>query len=199
MPEPTEPLALEATALRYAARTLTPDEATAFESRLAGDQLAREALAEAVRLSAAALGQESPSPDRSFRSLVRDRLRPGWLARRVYRGHPFAWAAAGATAVAAAALIAVQLSDAPPAPAENATATLPHEAPPVALFPAPAKHDEPLAADHPIADEDMRRTAEIWAELSTPDHVEKSHDDEAKLQERLKNLRPNSAFDSREP
>ncbi|MBX9580133.1 MAG: hypothetical protein K2X87_07470, partial [Gemmataceae bacterium] len=59
MPEPTaDPLALEALALRYAAGRLSPAAAAAFEARLETDQAARDALAEAVQLSAAALGQE---------------------------------------------------------------------------------------------------------------------------------------------
>lgn len=209
MPEPTtEPLALEATALRYAARTLPRDESAAFETRLAGDQSAREALAEAVRLSAAALGQESPAPDRSFRSMIRERLHavtPGWLARRAYRGHPAAWAGIGAVVVAAAALIAVRLAD---APAQSNTVAASALVAPVTTaptdppsLPAPAKADE-LATDHPTtvdANDDMRKAAEIWAELSTPDHVEKTHDDEARLHNRFKHLRPSTGLDSREP
>ena len=65
-----------ATALRYAARTLPAAEAAAFEAQLAGDQSAREALAEAVRLSAAALGQDPPTPHRSFRAMINERLSP---------------------------------------------------------------------------------------------------------------------------
>src|SRR6476660_5940431 len=97
MPEaPTrpDPLALQGTALRYAAGELPPADTAVFEARLADDQDARDPLAEAVRLSAAALGQEPPAADRTFRSMIRERLRPvsawwaRWLARRAYRGHP---------------------------------------------------------------------------------------------------------------
>src|SRR5882724_9936156 len=98
MPDPT----LQATALRYAAGDLDPDEVSAFEARLAEDQDARDALAEAVRLSAAAIGQEPPAPHPSFRSAIRARL---GLAG--YRGHPVAWVGLGAAAVAACALFAV--------------------------------------------------------------------------------------------
>src|SRR5215207_1273408 len=80
MPDPT----LQATALRFAANDLPPEEA------------AQDALAEAVRLSAKALGQAPPAPHRSFRTLVRERLRGGPRAHR----HPAAWAALGAVAVA---------------------------------------------------------------------------------------------------
>src|SRR5438105_3935852 len=118
------PLALEATALRYAASDLSSGEAAAFEERLAGDQSAREALAEAVRHSAAALGQQSPTPDRSFRALIHERLRPlrgwyaGWLARRAYRGHPLAWTGIGGGLVAAA-MLAFQISATEPQQASD--------------------------------------------------------------------------------
>lgn len=188
MPDPTtEPLALEATALRYAARTLTPPESAAFEARLADDQSARDALSEAVRLSAAALKQDAPSPARGLRRLVRNRL--------VSRMSPVAWVGLGAGVVAAAALFAVQIADRPATPVV-ATAVPP---PAPQLPPAPvARLEEPEPAPAEHAD-DMLKAAEIWAELSTTDHVEKTHDDEAKLQQRFKNLRPNSGLDSREP
>lgn len=192
MPEPTnEPLALEATALRYAARMLTPPESAAFEARLAGDQSARDALSEAVRLSAAALKQDAPSPARSFRRLVRNRL--------MSRMNPLAWVGLGAGAVAAAALFAVQVADHPMAPAVATAVQPPAPAPTAQLPPAPvARHEEPEPAPAEHAD-DMLKAAEIWAELSTTDHVERTHDDEARLHQRLKHLRPSSGLDSREP
>src|SRR5260221_14464201 len=95
--------ASSSTGMRFAAGDLPPRETAAFEVRLAGEQSARDALAEAVRLSAAALGQDAPAPDRTFRAMIRERLLrswyPGWLARRAYRGHPLAWAGAGAAIV----------------------------------------------------------------------------------------------------
>jgi hypothetical protein len=194
MPDPAnEPLALEATALRYAARSLTPGEAAAFESRLADDQRARDALSEAVRLSAAALQQDSPSPDRGFRRLVRNRL--------VSRLSPAAWVGLGAGAVAAAALFAVHVADRSeaPKPAVEPVASAPVVAPAPhvpATSVARAEEPEPASAADP---DDMRKAAEIWAELSTPEHVEKAHDDEAKLHQRFKHLRPATGFDSREP
>src|SRR5262245_33426347 len=102
MPDPT----LQATALRYAAGDLTPDEVSAFEARLGEDQDARDALAEAVRLSAAAIGQPAPTPHPSFRTAIRARL--GLLG---YRNHPLAWAGLGAAVVAACSLFAVSLAD----------------------------------------------------------------------------------------
>src|SRR4051812_28483228 len=114
-PEP----ALQATALRYAAGDLNAAEVAAFEARLAADQDARDALSEAVRLSAAALGQSSPTPHRSFRQAIRERLLgwcPPWLARRAYRGHPLAWAALGALAVAGATVLGLSLANRLPGP-----------------------------------------------------------------------------------
>jgi len=81
MPEPT----LQTTALRYAAGDLTPGETAVFEAQLANDQNARDALAEAVRLSAAAIGQKPPTPHPSFRATIRARL--SWGRDR---GHPLA-------------------------------------------------------------------------------------------------------------
>lgn len=194
MPEPaTDPLALEATALRYAARSLAPRDAAAFESRLAEDQCARDALSEAVRLSAAALDQDAPSPGAGFRRAIRNRL--------VSRFSPAAWIGLGAGAVAAAALFAIQIADrgevkqaaAEPVAAVPVVAPLPY----APVLPV-AKLDEPEPPPDMNPD-DMRKAAEIWAELSTPDHVEKAHDDEAKLQQRFKNLRPTTGLDSREP
>lgn len=194
MPEPaTDPLALEATALRYAARSLAPKDAAAFESRLAEDQDARDALAEAVRLSAAALELEPPSPAAALRRAVRNRL--------VSRLSPSAWVGLGAGAVAATALFAIQVADrgevkqvaADPVP----FAPVVSPAPQVPILPV-AKLEEPEPAQEMNPD-DMRKTAEIWAELSTPEQIEKAHDDEAKLQQRFKNLRPTTGYDSREP
>ena len=224
MPEPT-PRALEATALRYAARDLPPADAAAFEARLAYDQDAREALAEAVRLSAAALGQEPPAPHRSFRVLIRERLRPltGWLsqrlARRAYRGHPFAWAGAGAAAVVVAILAAGPFDeDQPdatgsgPQPVAEAPAPPPAEMVPARqLASAPGTPVNAVKVDGvsaTAASDDKARRAEIWAELSTPDHVEKAHDDDARWRQRLKDWhtghptytpRADVAIDSRTP
>lgn len=235
MPEPTtsrrrhDPLALEATALRYAARDLSPNDTAEFEAQLADDQSARDALAEAVRLSAAALGQEPPAPHSSFRVMIRERLRPlrGWLARRAYRGHPFAWAGLGAGVVAAATLVGLNLAGAEHSPQSSdhadsrgtpELAPTPHQpadSEPIAPEPQPAtSHDElnVAPADHSSAacttDDNNRKAAEIWAELSTPEHVEKAVEDETRWRHRLKDLhmsnhnhpgRPAAGIDSRDP
>lgn len=106
---PADPT-LAVTALRYAAGDMTPADAEMFEARLADDQTARDALAEAVRLSAAASGLPAPTPDPLVRVAVAERLNPTWASRlfprRPYRGHPAAWAALGG-GVAALLTVAV--------------------------------------------------------------------------------------------
>jgi hypothetical protein len=201
MREPTAP-SLDTVALRYAARDLPPAEAAAFEARLAADQDAREALAEAVRLSAAALGQEPPAPHGSFRALIRERVRawyPGWLSRRAYRGHPLVWAGVGAAAIAAVALVGLQLAATHPPPAVAQAHAPPPVVPVATPIPAgdavaPAPPRDAVAADESPAtgacdSTDMNlKAAEIWADLSTPDHVGKAHDDEARWRQRLRDL-----------
>ncbi len=198
-PEPT----LQAIALRYAAGDLGPDEAAAFEARLATDQEARDALSEAVRLSAAALGQEPPTPSPSLRSAVRDRLlgrSPAWFARRLYRGHPLLWAGLGSVVVGAASLVALCLVDpaefrgdveepvisprlVPPAAADRRAepTSSPREPEAVAHVetpPAPAAETEAVGPT----------VAEIWAEWSTQEHVEKAHEDEIRWRHKMQNM-----------
>jgi anti-sigma factor RsiW len=168
MPEPT----LQSTALRYAAGDLTPGESTAFEERLAGDQEARDAVAEAIRLSAAALHQAPPAPDRSFRAAIRERLR-----RRASRGHPVTWAAIGAAVVASCAVFGMVLVNrGEPVPTGEASS------------PATAPAPRAIVAQAPVAIEpdDADSVAEIWADLSTPDQIEKWHDDEQKWRQKLR-------------
>src|SRR5438105_15564753 len=153
-PQPQDPLALQALALRYAAADLPPADAAAFEARLATDQAAREALAEAVRLSAAALGRAPPTPDRTFRDMIRERLSgrwlPRWLSRRAYRGHPLAWAALGAAVVGVTAVATVHLAARPadrqagvrpPDPSDLAKAPAPVPQPAADVAPAPRPAD----------------------------------------------------------
>src|SRR5689334_7505879 len=132
-PPPADDLPL--TALRYAAGELPPAEAAAFEDRLAVDQEAREALGEAIRLSAAALHRPAPAPDPLVLEAVRDELRPtllSWLfPRRRYRGHPLAWAGLGGAVAAGLAAVGVWLGDRPdedpfPPPAAAEVAPPPH-------------------------------------------------------------------------
>jgi hypothetical protein len=191
MPDPT----LQGTALRYAAGDLTPGESAAFETRLAEDQDARDALAEAVRLSAAAIGQKAPAPHPSFRAAIRARL-----TLSGYRGHPLAWVGLGGAAVAACTLVALSLADHPAAPATAAPARVesapaPHaiESPSLAVAPMPRDAGTPVAAEFPAAGacgcgEDQRSVAEIWADLSTPEHLEKAHDDELRWRQHVRNL-----------
>ena len=113
--------ALALAALKYAAGELDPVDAAGFELKLADDPEARDALEEAVRLSAAALGQPEFKPDPLYRNAVVETLRPtrSWMsrifARRPYRGHPLTWTVAGAAATAVAATVIV-LTSQPPGP-----------------------------------------------------------------------------------
>lgn len=173
---------LQSTALRYAAGDLSPDAAAAFEQLLADDQAARDALSEAVRLSAAAIGQASPAPDRSFRTRIRARLGLS------YRGHPLVWASLGAAAMAVCAMFAVSAADRAE-PVEEAVAA---PAAPVAVTTAPPPSELPDAAvaanDPPQAACDERSVAEIWADLSSHDGVEKARDDEMRWRQRMRDL-----------
>jgi hypothetical protein len=97
-------------ALKYAAGDLRPADVAAFELKLTDDPAARDALEQAIRLSAAAIGQPEFLPDPLFRSAITEQLRSApsmtsrFFARRPYRGHPLAWTMAGAGASAATAL-----------------------------------------------------------------------------------------------
>lgn len=207
-----DPMLLQNLALRYAARDLNAGETEAFESQLANDQFARDALSEAVRLSAAALGQSPPKPHPSIRLAIRERLRgwcPGWLARRSYRGHPLAWAGLGAIALAACwvgGLILMEDGPKPSTPANaNATSAQPGDASEIKFETvAPERHAislEPAASadlqhEHsatvaPSCNEDHAgkpSVAEIWADLSTPDHVEKTHEEELRWRQKLREM-----------
>ena len=175
MPDPT----LSSTALRYAAGDLPPADCAAFEERLESDQEARDAIAEAIRLSAAALHQAPPAPDSTFRAAIRERLAgwtPGWLRRRAYRGHPITWAALGAIAVAACTVIGLALSD----------SGEPVERPAANAEPPPAFQAAVALAPPDVEPEECDSVAEIWADLSTPDQIEKWHDDEQKWRQKLR-------------
>ncbi|WP_439631154.1 hypothetical protein [Gemmata sp.] len=215
-PEP----ALQAAALRYAAGDLSPGEAAAFEARLAASQEARDALSEAVRLSAACLGQAPPEPHSSFRAAIRERLRgwcPEWLARRAYRGHPATWSALGASVVVACGLVGVSLAERkrPPAPAAPLAPAVarpaPSEPPPAAdAAPLPREVEAvAVAVSAPPAPaapcgEAGPSVAELWAQMSTPESVERAHEDEMRWRNRYGAAtagapgRPPSAGDTRE-
>jgi hypothetical protein len=112
---PNDELAL--TALRFAAGELSSAESEAFAERMAHDQDARDALSDAIRLSAAALGQPAPAPDPLVRKAARDEVRPTvWgrmVRRRPYHGHPAAWAGLGGTATACLAGFGIWLGTSP--------------------------------------------------------------------------------------
>lgn len=213
MPDPTmrpagpaDPALLQSQALRYAAGAMDAPEAAAFEARLEADQNARDALSEAVRLSAAALGQAPPAPDPSFRCAIRDRLLgwwPDWLRRRAYRGHPMVWAGIGAAIVAGCTLFALSLPGQAPntAAPEPSSATSQHlEAlakpstlpapPPRAAEPetVPIGHVERDPESQPGEPAEGQTVAEIWGQLNTMDHVEKMHEEEVRWRHRVREM-----------
>jgi len=176
---------LQATALRYAAGDLPPDESESFELLLATDEAAQDALAEAVRLSAAAIGQAPPAPTPSFRDRVRDRV---LASRRT----PLVWAAGGAAAVAVATVVGLQLSHPEPTkpPETQASPVVPAQ-PPVAIAPAPRPVALTAADDAvPVPKVTTATAAEIWAEFSTTERIQKAHDDEARRRQRMREMRP---------
>ncbi|AWM41262.1 hypothetical protein GobsT_01170 [Gemmata obscuriglobus] len=193
MPDP----ALQSTALRYAAGDLGPAEVATFEERLAFDQEARDAVAEAVRLSAAAFGQSAPKPGAAFRAGLRERLT--WTPSR-----GLTWATGGAAVAAVCAMIGLALADHAEPPSLPATHT-----PTASQTAAPAAGAEPdaltgtqeaavlVAIESPgTACGDDRTVAEIWAELSSHEHVEKARDDEARWRQKVQNLAHPSPFSS---
>src|SRR5205814_1951404 len=79
----------------------------------------------------------------------------------------------------------------PPARVESAPAPRAAEPPAVAVAPMPRDAGAPVAAEFPPAGacgEDSRSVAEIWADLSTPEHVEKAHDDELRWRQHVRHL-----------
>lgn len=196
MPDPT----LQTTALRYAAGDLPPGEVTAFEAQLAEDQDARDALAEAVRLSAQAIGQKPPTPHPSFRAVIRERL-----TLRGSRNGPLAWIGLGAAAVAACTIIGLALAEnteqpdaasVPVAMAPAETHSIPPAADPTpapgAFASTPRETQTPVAAENPnpaACGEDANRSvAEIWADLSNHEGVEKARDEEMRMRHRVRDL-----------
>lgn len=147
-PLPADP-ELAVSALRYAAGDMPAAEAQAFEARLGEDQSARDALAEAVRLSAAASGLPAPTPDPLTRTVVAERLFPTWVSRlfprRRYRGHPAVWAVLGG-GVAAAVAVVITLNSAP-----TPVQPVAHAGPPPKLM---AVNMRPVPGE-PVADEDV--------------------------------------------
>jgi hypothetical protein len=171
-------------ALLYAGGELEEAEAAQFEQRLAADQQAREALAQAVPL---AMPPGQPLlPDPAYRRRVHRRLRRPWgwlLQRRSYPGHPLLWSSAGA----AAAVLLTTLTFLLGMPAS----------PPVAAGPQPA----PAAAregEAPAEPPDRADVANAWARLHTTDHVARAHDEEMRRKSRTDpRTRPATKFDDR--
>jgi hypothetical protein len=167
---PAEDLALRA--YLYAEAELPDAEHQAFEEQLAVDQTAREALAEVVRMNTF-LTEGAPRPNPAYRERVRRRLRSTWwrrlLARRPYRGHPLFWLATGA-----AAALFLSLSVFRPAPEVHIIEKV--------IVESPAPPDV-------LADDGLQDAAFIWADLSSPEHVVKSHAEESRRKTRVEDRR----------
>jgi hypothetical protein len=114
-PEDVATQTLGMRALLYASGSLDHSEAGSFETILAEDQRARDALCRAVRYLQDCGGTAASGPDPAYRRRVRQHLgnRGGWLVgwfpRRAYCGHPAAWGALGAAAALTFVLLMPEL------------------------------------------------------------------------------------------
>lgn len=95
---PPTPTHLAAAAMLYASGEMEPTEAGAFEARLALDQEAREALAEAVFLLTPMANGRMPKLEASYRQRVRRRWKAQRASRQYGRLRPLFWALTGAAA-----------------------------------------------------------------------------------------------------
>jgi anti-sigma factor RsiW len=164
--------ALAFTALLYASGELEGKDLIDFEARLEHDQVAREALAHAVKLSLSLTHMpQSPSP--AYRAQVLRRLQPALQRRRLER--PWLWAATGA--VAAVFLLAVLA---------RTTLTSP-ETPSLAEPVVTATNDTPT--------DSMTETANVWAELNGAEHLSRAHDEEIRRKSRLQDRTSVVRFD----
>ena len=145
---------LSLTALKYAAGDMGSVDEAAVELKLAEDPDAREALSEAVRLSAAAVGQPV-TPDPLFREALIEKARPSstligrLFARRPYRGHPLTWTATGAT-MTATAVMAIWAGTPPPQSVCPTTTSMPDQV--VVVTPPPATAPKPPETQLPTTD-----------------------------------------------
>src|SRR5262245_900315 len=164
----------------YVTGELDPAEAAEFEHRLGQDQSARDALCQAVQLSATLNRLSTVQPNPAYRERVRERLRQrscwSWLfGRRSYRGHPAIWSAGGA---AAAVLLVIGLAQLPAALITQPHPPLPEPRKVVEEEPVPALPAElpQLAATHDIAAR--------WADLHDTSRVTRAHDEEMRRKQR---------------
>jgi hypothetical protein len=183
MPESNRPVdALDLRALLYASGELDGLDEAAFEAQLEHDPAAQDALARAVLLVNTLTGQPV-RPDPAYRGEVRTRLaasEPWWrrfTRRRLYAGHPAVWGTLGAVA-ASLMLLALRPTEATPeaAPGPSVEAAAAPATPPAA--------PETVVADAVPADEDMSGMAEVWADLTNIDHVQKARDEHVRRKTR---------------
>jgi hypothetical protein len=165
-------------AMLYAAGELTKAGADAFEDRLLDDELAQQALVQAVQLDSL-IARAPCCPDRTYRARVREALlpKPFWKRRRPL---------VAATGYAAAALVCVWSlffpSASQHAPTKHALETARLAAP----VPTDKQESNALQSAGPVDEsEDMLEMAETWAELSNCDHLQKTLEDEQRRRARL--------------
>jgi hypothetical protein len=159
-------------ALLYASEGMDAGDAAAFEALLAGDQLAREALCQAVEFLQRWDAAVPSQPDAAYRQRVRERLLHGdvrrwWAKERTPRGYAV-MAAVGA--LAATVFVVVCLARIS-SPTEKA-------APQIG---SAVRHEEPVeeAAATMSPDE-----LEIWADLPRSRHLLKVHHEESERKRR---------------
>lgn len=176
-------------AMLYAAGELDRPTTAAFEARLANDQAAREALAEAVRLTTALFAPQNAQPNRAYRRVVRQKLGLAYICELQRRQRFWQHTSAALAALSAVLLLVVQFwsksleksaaesfvqaipeldrlvlpTVSPIEPLTMASRSLPANTPP-----APPKAD---AVDRLLADPNA---AVIWAKIPWSGHIEKA-------------------------
>jgi len=138
---PTSELSVQA--LLYASGEMEPSEAAAFERRLGEDQLAREALCQAVEIAQLASGQAPAAPDPAYRDRVRQKLRQRRRQLRNLAGQPSAFGPAAlwvALITVAAVLLMLVFSH---------MAALQHHGPATAPATSPVKQGSPEPSQGP--------------------------------------------------
>ncbi len=193
MNDPDLPLgdALRFQAWRYASGALPPAEAATFERRLGDEQAARDALCQAVQITALLNGHKPPQPQGSYRTRVWQRLgrRPavgrGLFQRQIYRGHPALWSALGA---AAAVLLIVGFG--------RLAWTEPLPVPPVAASPS-TPTSLPTSGGEESRSLVMVEVAQVWAELHSTAHLTRAHDEEARRKLRVEEWRQGKSEERR--
>jgi len=173
-------------ALLYAGNELDRDAAELFEERLATDQAARDALANAMQLTLLVAGRPT-KPDPQYREEVRSRFsHPSWWGRfwkpRIRRGPALAWVAVGG--IAASVAIACWPIQPLPSPVTEPVVIEVVERLPEPTIEAVvpiAVPTEQVADATPIPTPmgDMTSdAAAMWEEMSNSDHLQRVQEEE---------------------